>query len=341
MKSEKILYFIGMLFQKWKNKHLQWKKHECKNILLTKWDEIGDVVTALHVFELLKSSHPKAHITVLCKPFVNELLSQNPYIDKLVNDVNLIDFKEKPFDTVIELRGTFRSFKKILRYPPKVYLCRGAIRFQQRGNQKHETITNFKIVEPLLSTESHELKPTVYLSTEAVKEAQEFKNQVKEPFVLMHILARKELRQWPQERFAEIAQYLDHRHGLKTALVGAPSEESRLIKMSENFPKGTTVYCSQNGLLGFAALCHHAKFFIGNESGPMQIAATIPELPLIALYGPGVPHVFYPLDSNKKILHHILDCNPCDQINCVQPEKPCINLIEVAHVKAMIDELLM
>ena len=106
------------------------------------------------------------------------------------------------------------------------------------------------------------------------------------------------------------------------------------------FPEKTQVYCSNFGLQGFASLCKYATIFLGNESGPLQIAATYKTLPLIALYGPGVPNVFYPIGSNKRVLHHVLDCNPCDQVNCVQPNNPCIEIIQTLDVQNEIDLLL-
>ena len=93
-------------------------------------------------------------------------------------------------------------------------------------------------------------------------------------------------------------------------------------------------------MVSFAALCDKASIFVGNESGPLQIASTFAKLPTVALFGPGVPNVFYPIGGNKKVLHYILDCNPCDQKKCVQPDNKCIDMITEIEVKSAIDELI-
>jgi ADP-heptose:LPS heptosyltransferase len=338
MNSEKLLYYMSMQFQKWNNKGVDIELHQAKNILIIKWDEIGDMTASLHVFELLKGSHPNATITVHCKAFVNELLHENPFVDHIVNHLKDISITE--FDTIIELRGSTKSFKKISLNRPKVYLGRGIVRYKNRGNQKHETVTNYEIIQPLLKKTHVPVSPKVYTNDAAKTEVSRFIEHLNKDFFILHVLARKELRQWPIDRFAAIAQYIQNKYKLTAVLVGAQSEEEQLKSIIKSFPKGTEVFCSKNALLGFAALCEKAKLFIGNESGPMQIAATVETLPLIALYGPGVPEVFYPVGHNKKVLHHILDCNPCDQVKCVQPENPCINLIELLDVQASIDELI-
>jgi ADP-heptose:LPS heptosyltransferase len=44
-------------------------------------------------------------------------------------------------------------------------------------------------------------------------------------------------------------------------------------------------------LLQFAELAKHANLFVGNESGPLHIAALM-DTPLVGIYGPGVKDVF-------------------------------------------------
>jgi ADP-heptose:LPS heptosyltransferase len=93
-------------------------------------------------------------------------------------------------------------------------------------------------------------------------------------------------------------------------------------------------------LRDFAALCQKARVFVGNESGPMHIAAAS-QIPTIGLFGPGEPPIFAPHGKKATYIHHKLECNPCDQIHCIYPENPCINRISVAEVKEKIVELLL
>jgi ADP-heptose:LPS heptosyltransferase len=58
------------------------------------------------------------------------------------------------------------------------------------------------------------------------------------------------------------------------------------------------------------------------------------------LYGPGEPFVFYPWGNKTQVIHPILECNPCDQIQCVHPENPCIKRIELMQVITKVENLL-
>ena len=92
-------------------------------------------------------------------------------------------------------------------------------------------------------------------------------------------------------------------------------------------------------LLEFSALVTGAALFVGNESGPLHIAS-VTGAPSLGLFGPGEPHVFYPHGTKTAFLHHVLECNPCDQVHCMHPENPCIQRITMEEVNNKIEWLL-
>jgi ADP-heptose:LPS heptosyltransferase len=94
-----------------------------------------------------------------------------------------------------------------------------------------------------------------------------------------------------------------------------------------------------SSLLSFYAFIASSKLYVGNESGPLQLA-DIAEIPLVAIYGPGVPDVFYPMSAQSRFLHDVLDCNPCDRIHCVRPSDRCIDRIGLAAVQFAVNEVL-
>jgi hypothetical protein len=99
-----------------------------KSILVVKWDEIGDMAAAVHVFGTLKSAYPEAELHVLCKPFVSTLIAGDPAIDKVI--ANIEDWQQR-YDVVVELRGTWQTLRKSLslRTMPKYRVDRGWVRF--------------------------------------------------------------------------------------------------------------------------------------------------------------------------------------------------------------------
>lgn len=318
-------------------RRLRRKQPDIRNIICVKLDEIGDLVTCTHVFALLKKRYPDARLTVLCKPFNRELLAFDPHVDEILTDVGQWNHR---FDLIVELRGTWKTFFKSLRYLPKLRVDRGTVRFAQRGKQSHELQTNFRIVEPLLNGISFQTAQ-LYPGTMATKEtAAWLQNTVNGPFAILHTGARRELRRWPAERFVALARQLHEKYGLSIVLPGGPDEQEALQALATSMEVPVQVFPAQFSLNHFAALCAKAALFVGNESGPLHIACAM-NAPVVGIYGPGVRDVFYPWSTRHALVHHVLECNPCDQIHCVHPELPCIRRASLEEVLEAVNRVML
>jgi ADP-heptose:LPS heptosyltransferase len=363
-------------------------KSAIKSILVVKWDEIGDMAAAVHVFGTLKSVYPVIKLTVLCKPFVASLIAGDPAVDAVITDIE--DWRER-YDVVVELRGTWKTLWKsmALRTMPKYRVDRGWVRFLQRGDQPHEVVTNERIIRPLLGEGQPIAKRALYPSAEEIAAAQVWSDwalsgigsaQVNSSnnlsagvqlnssispsegekldatfnqspgektelveftgYAILHTGARRELRRWPLDRFVALSKWLLREKKLVPIWVGTADEEQQL---DEAFALGAAgkkwVAPEGSSLLSFCAFIASSKLYVGNESGPLQLA-DIAQIPMVAIYGPGVPNVFYPMSARSRVLHEVLDCNPCDQIHCVRPSDRCIDRIGLAAVQLAVNEVL-
>lgn len=310
---------------------------DVRQILVVKLDEIGDMATATHVFALLKAAHPNAEITVLCKPFIQSLIENDPAIDHIITSVS---HWNKRYEVVVELRGTWKTLLKSLIYKPMLRLSRAEVRYRNRGRQLHETLTNFEVIKSLLPDGAKTVPPGLYFSEKDQDFAEDFlKKEGIGKFAIIHAGARKKLRQWNPDRFAALVKHLYSKHNLRIVFIGSADEAADVehIRQMAGVPTHTTI--GQFSLSALSCLISNASLYVGNESGPMQIASAF-AIPLLALYGPGVPNVFYPRHKTSRVLHHVLSCNPCDQVHCVQPLNPCISLIQTIDATSAADELL-
>lgn len=348
--SEKWLYAANMVATKinrWLNKPSIQDCSKIDSILVVKLDEIGDMATSVHVFSFLKKQYPNAKITLLCKPFVKSLVQNDPQIDLIVTE--LFEVKGK-FDIWVELRGNWKTLLKSLLNCRKFRSDRGTIRFSQRGNQQHEIFTNYLVIKDLLfegqkCSGIHDIlehpicRPILYPSKEEIDLAN---RRISEfgltRFAVIHPSARRILRQWPAERFAEIAKFLHSEYQITPLIIGTDSEADCLNKI-KNMCNECEVWVSNDSLLTLFSVLKKSSIFIGNESGPLQLA-DLANIPCIGLFGPGVRDVFYPQNKQATVIHHVLECNPCDQIHCVYSSKPCIEMIEVKTVKLALQKLL-
>jgi ADP-heptose:LPS heptosyltransferase len=348
--SEKWLYAANMVATKinrWFNKPTIHNCTEIESILIVKLDEIGDMATSVHVFSFLKKQYPNAKITLLCKPFVKSLVQNDHNIDSIITE--LADIKSK-FDIWVELRGNWETFFKSLLNCKKYRVDRGTVRFTQRGNQQHEILTNYRVIENLLFEgqicasineilEHPFCRPTLYPSKEEMALAnQRIAEFGLTRFAVIHPSARRILRQWPAERFAEIAKFLYSEFQITPLIIGTNDEVDCLNKI-KNMCNECEIWVSNDSLLTLYAVMQQSDVFIGNESGPLQLA-DLANIPCVGLFGPGVKNVFYPQNKMATVLHHVLECNPCDQLHCTNASKPCIEMIEVQTVKMELKKLL-
>jgi ADP-heptose:LPS heptosyltransferase len=331
LEAERILFFFSWLAGHWINAFKRPLKRVPKRILVIRLDELGDMVTTLPVFEAFKSNYPEAEITVLCKPLMAKLIEGHPQIDVIATNWEQLKGK---YNYIADLRGNWKSIRFALGHGAH-RVDRGTHRFLNRlfkRAQGHEVELNLRIIAPLLRQPAVGLKPRLYPARRNQQQADLFLQRLLvENFVVFHTGARKLLRRWSLQKWAELAVFLYQRHELQIVFAGGDEDEADIRKIQSKLPFDTYSFAGQGSLLDYAALVGKAKFMVGNESGPMHIAAAM-DVPVLALFGPGQPEIFAPFGAGNKFLHVRLACHPCDQIHCVHPDNPCINRIEVQDV---------
>lgn len=304
------------------------------SILIVKLDEIGDAICALPAINELISKNPGAAVDILCKPYCNEIFKGVKGIHKILNTESQWTRK---YDWVVELRGNWNTFFKSLRYWPAFRFNRGSVRLKNKGEQKHEIDTNFDIISPINAKDKGVRdwpKSIKYESAIA-----HFKlDHTLDEFAVIHASARKSLRRWSPENFKKISSYLWTKHAIKSVYIGVQSESEQIQEITKGQEEYTVHAAGVFSISQLAELLKQSTIFIGNESGPLQLADYI-NIPSLSFFGPGVPTVFYPKNVNSRVLHHVLECNPCDQINCVK-ETPCIDLISMAEAQTAIEEII-
>ena len=67
-----------------KKERFAYKENRYSSILIIRLDEIGDMVMMSPFFRELRRWKPDAHITLVVKPAVHDLMKDCPYIDELI-----------------------------------------------------------------------------------------------------------------------------------------------------------------------------------------------------------------------------------------------------------------
>ncbi len=337
-KQEKYVYFISVLVSKLINRFKNPHQQSYNTILVVKLDEIGDMVTSLHVFEFLKVSYPDANITLWCKSFITPLVKNDPNIHRVINHVKDL---EKKYDLIIDLRGNWQSIWYAISHPSKYRLDRARIRLINKLNSghPHEVETNLQVIMPVLKQKIFYPKLKIYFSEEDTERAKAYIQENKlTNYAILHIGTRRALKKWPIENYILLASYLKKEKNLDVVFCGDANDAIDIAVAQKIIPFKTYSIAGTHSLLEFAALASYAKIFIGNDSGPMHISSAV-DILVLGLFGPSEPTVFYPYGKKSTYIHYVLECNPCDQIHCVFPENTCIKRIKLEEVIQKINEL--
>lgn len=136
-----------------------------------------------------------------------------------------------------------------------------------------------------------------------------------EPFVLITPGAGWGAKQWPAERYGEVARALA-KDGF-TPIVNVGPGEKRLASAVEKISAGTArrVSCSIGELI---ALTRRAKLFIAGDTGPLHLAAALC-VPVVAIFGPtdparngpyGAPSIVLRSAASQTSLSHTSEPDP-------------------------------
>ncbi len=151
--------------------------------------------------------------------------------------------------------------------------------------------------------------------------------------VAIHPGARKKMRQWKPERFAQIASRLHEQYGASIILLGGPGEDQLLNAIESRMGFPAVLKSCNLALIDMAAVFSECQLFIGNDSGPGHIAAAV-GCPTLSLFGPNYPKICRPYIASGEVIFKNLDCCGCRQEEhlCVRPDNTCMDLIEVDEV---------
>ncbi|HLJ89211.1 MAG TPA: glycosyltransferase family 9 protein [Candidatus Angelobacter sp.] len=119
-------------------------------------------------------------------------------------------------------------------------------------------------------------------------------------FAIMNPGAGWGAKQWPAQRYGQVAQALA-RHNIKTLVNTGPGEESLAQEIiGASGGNAFEVHCSIGQLI---SLMRRARLFIGGDTGPLHLAASL-DIPAVALYGPTDPKRTGPFGAKSVVIRH-------------------------------------
>ena len=326
---------------------------------------IGDVVMISPAMRAIRDHFPNATIAILAKTWVVDTLRGNPFYDELIEYDNLgkhaglagrfrviKELRERRFDCAILFQKAFEAalFSFLAGIPLRVgydtdrrgLLLSHKIRETKEARGKHHVEYFLDIVRSI-GCQVKDTSLYFHIGEEERKKASKVfeKEGLKDgrPVVVINPGASKVERQWHPDRFAALADALSENAGAHIVITGGKIDKNAARAIKGKMKDQALDLTGRLTIKEFGAFTGRCSLFIGNDSGPMHVAAAV-GTPVVALFGPGIPEKTAPFvdPSRYRAITKRFQCAPCRQ-NFFRECKPspsgkpfCIEDITVEEV---------
>lgn len=265
------------------------------NILVIKLGALGDFVQALGPMQAIRAHHPDVCIDLLTTPAFEELATASGLFDRVIarprmkwHQIGAIralrrDLIQGDYARVYDLQTSDRSSFYFRLFPAKAKpewsgIARGCS--HPHANPNRDRLHTVERQADQLAMAGIPSVPAADLSfadTDLTRFA------LPDPFALIVPggAAHRPAKRWPADRFAALARHLSD-HGMTPLLIGGADERALHDTILTAAP-GARSLCGKTSLLDLAALARRAALAVGNDTGPMHMAA-IAGAPTVVLY---------------------------------------------------------
>lgn len=144
---------------------------------------------------------------------------------------------------------------------------------------------------------------------------------------------KMQAKDWGQENWRALLGRLSREYpGYGLALVGS-REEAALTGFAAQDWTGPRVNLA--GCISpreTAAVMERARIFLGPDSGPMHLAASVGLPCAIAFSAAGTPGAWFPAGANHRVVYHRTSCHGCHLETCTVEGKRCLTSITVEEM---------
>lgn len=255
-----------------------------RRILVIKHGALGDFILATGPFRAIRAHHPEARLTLLTASSFERLGSDCGCFDDV-----WIDDRPRPhqvaalfrlrkrllsgrFDRVYDLQTSDRTGWYYRLFPPPrpewCGIAAGCSHLHDNPDRDRMHVIDSQVEQLRLVGIDSVPRPGIDWLEAPVSGF-----GLPEEFALLVPggSPRRPGKRWPAARYAALARRLSER-GLAPVLIGADAERDVIAAIADRC-KDAIDLCGRTSLAQLASLCRRARVAVGNDTGPMHVAA--------------------------------------------------------------------
>lgn len=309
-----------------------------RQIVVTRLQNIGDMIVFLPALRRLKENMPDAKVTLLCKhPGGIEIASQCPWVDDMIVIRNR-SLREK-LRIIMQLRrmhvdmfivspqdqgkvpwGVMGGAKKIAAFPEIWYKgvvkrekWRWAISIRPEFKRdKTETENSITLIDAALDACGirpsatpdcqpvySRFKPETEPKIERILSG--FRKTHDTPLIVSSIISKGASKNWPAENYVSLFRRLIDAKKAQVILIGAASDKDKYAEVTARFSNDEMrSFAGEFSIDESACMIKKANLYIGTDSGPAHIANAVGTPSVVFFKRENAARWLMPYDHAKK-----------------------------------------
>jgi ADP-heptose:LPS heptosyltransferase len=151
--------------------------------------------------------------------------------------------------------------------------------------------------------------------------------------IAMAIGTKVQSKHWGVNNWRELCRRLSNRlENAAAVFIGAGGEFSEAQECIKAWSGPSINLCGSTSPRVSAGVLSQCGLFIGHDSGPMHLAASV-GVPCVAVFAArNLPRQWFPHGRIHRVLYHETECAGCGLETCIEMKKQCILSISVEEV---------
>ncbi|MEQ8317210.1 MAG: glycosyltransferase family 9 protein [Phycisphaerales bacterium] len=311
---------------------------EPERILIIRPSALGDVCRSVPVLAALRARWPHATIDWLVQDAFAPAIEAHPALSEVVafprRDLSPLarpdrliaalrwgnGLRRRKYDLVVDCQGLMRSGLMTLAtaapvrvgaadarelahlaYTRRVESEGGVHAVDRMLGLAQAAIDTYGASEPIAAPDMR-----LYAPAHAMQAAERLLGEAAQrPLVVLAPTSRWPAKQWPDERFAQLALAVLDRTEASIAVVGGPGERTqceRTCALSHDHPRVIDLV-ARTGIAELMAIVQQAALVVANDSAALHMAVGF-DRPLVALFGPTLTRLVGPYQRSSDVIQH-------------------------------------
>lgn len=269
-----------------------------KKIIISRTDNIGDVILSLPLAAIIKQYNPNCDIIFLARNYVKAVVEQSPYVDAFIDwqALSALDatqvaevLTEHKADAIIHLfpnRLIAKSAKKAniqhrianSRRYYHYFNCNHLVSVKRRSSHAHEAQLNLRLLKAFDLAYPQTLKELIPLTKLNGKHTLDAKFQ---PLldhdnltIMVHPGSNGNTHEWPVNKFRECVSEL-HAAGYQVLLTGSEKEAEKFKETLINHCPNAINLMGKLSLEQFVTVMANVDGIIASSTGPLHMGAAL------------------------------------------------------------------